>query len=91
MLVPIKDPERKKEVVAAWRKRAHTPAYMKWLYARRKINADLVAMYEVVLQALADDGYQFPKDALRHGDEMRREVGNRFNHETDEPYWKEEA
>lgn len=94
--MPSKDPVRRQQVMKAWRSRAHTPEYMKWLYARRKINATKVAIYESALRTITrDERSQMcshrneAEAALAAAAALEREVGNRFDHEKKRGYWEE--
>jgi hypothetical protein len=92
--MPIKDHERKLAVMKAWRSK-RTPAYNRWLYARRKLVYDqrdslraAVGMALAALRADSESGAEMIlADALKEIDLLAIGVGNRFDHERDEPYW----
>lgn len=80
--------------MAAWRDRTNTPAYMRWLVARRKLRIDAGAFLREAAEAAlaAENGYAATlilRAALDDLDERARTLGNRFDHERDEPYWDE--
>lgn len=92
--MPHRYPEDRRAAMADWRRRANTPAYMRWLGARRKLRIETGdALREAAEAALAaENGYaaalilQGALDVVRA---RERELGNRFDHERDEAFWEE--
>lgn len=94
--MPARDPEKRRKTMAAWRERAHTPAYLRWLGARRAFRMEAGdLMRKVAEEALAaENGYAATlilRAALDDLEERERAVGNRYDHELDEPFWDEGA
>ena len=89
MKMPYKDPKGQKK----WRQRNHTPAYNRWLYARRKVRFDnLQTLEEAIIEALRADSTQIMKETLTKAIEkahhQEHKVGNRFDHQKDKPYYQ---
>lgn len=83
----------RRQKVREWRKK-QTPAYMKWLHARRKLRLDKGVRYEQVLRDLArgasyEETRQTAIEELEWAWEKEREIGNRYDHEKDLAYWSE--
>lgn len=92
--MPFKDNEKRKNNLQEWRRRRYTRAYMRWLYQKRALPRDIEKIYENALRRIRTIGtHQGPAneaiEALEKAAQLRREVGNRFNHDTQTPYWKE--
>lgn len=81
--------ERKRELQAAWKARRYTPKYHRWLYARRKVRWEIADMLRLAVEeAVAADGdVVVLQRALAAADEWEREVGNRFDHDRQKPYY----
>lgn len=52
--MPIKDPERKREVTKAWRQRVMPQGYGRWLYQRRKLRFQDAEEFRTALEWIAD-------------------------------------
>jgi hypothetical protein len=93
--MPHKNPEKRRENARAWRKAKHTPNYMRWLGARRALHREIEEDHEAALLIIARtilsiEGAQvLAENALLGAQRKREQLGNRFDHEKDEPYWKE--
>ena len=51
--MPIKDPERKREVTKAWRQRVMPQGYGRWLYQRRKLRFQDAEEFRVALEEIS--------------------------------------
>jgi hypothetical protein len=87
--MPYKDPAKRAKAQAEWKKRSYTPAYMKWLYARRKLSVEKMTLYEEALEQVGGEEWAFAQNVLKKARTLERKVGNRFDHENDKPYYKE--
>lgn len=91
--MPYRDRERRNAVTRAWRQRVDTPAYNEWLYAKRKLHQEKAAMYEKTLRTISEmvtPEYMRAEaeEALLWADKREREVGNRFDHQANKPYYQ---
>jgi hypothetical protein len=92
--MPTKDPQRRKELQDDWRRRRSTPAYNRWLYDRRQLHAEVAAIHEQVLLLIArttaaNNAAALAEESLKVAQKRREEVGNRFDHQNQKPYYKE--
>jgi hypothetical protein len=93
--MPYKDPQKKLERMKEWRAKNDTPEYMKWLYARRKLHENTAAIHEQTLLLIArtmhtsDAAKKRAEQSLAEAEKMRREVGNRYDHQNNKPYYEE--
>jgi len=91
--MPNRDPVERYRTRKRWQEKHHTPAYNKWLYAKRKLKADKAAVYEALLSDIArEDVFDVAEAATRALDwasERERETGNKFDHEKQQPYYQE--
>ena len=91
--MPSPDPEKRAGHVAAFRAR-QTPAYFRWLHRRRKLRFEDAESFRRAIEEslVAENGVaamRILERALEDADARAREVGNRFNHTFDAPYWDE--
>lgn len=68
---------------------------MKWLHARRRLRFEKADRYEQVLRDLArgasyEEAKQAAIEQLEWAWEEERRIGNRYDHERDEPIWDQE-
>lgn len=93
--MPHKDPAKRRETLARWRA-GRTPAYNRWLYERRALRFEDAARFrEAIERAIGEPGVGGAKailvEALEKADERARDVGNRYDHEHDHPFWEDDA
>lgn len=92
--MPSKDPVKRKKTLDAWKKRSYTPAYMKWLYGRRMFPKKAADEFRDVLTTITKESTDkaiadLAAAALQWEHIQAAKLGNRFDHERDEPFWKE--
>lgn len=92
--MPHKDPAKRREALARWRA-GRTPAYNRWLYERRALRFEDAARFREAIERALDDGPAdaelFLRAALERADERARQVGNRYDHANDHPFWEDET
>lgn len=84
--------EVKRKRDAAWRGRTSTPAYMRWLHERRYFRMETGDFLrgEIRRAMAAENGYATNVilwDALDEVDRREEVIGNRFDHERQQPFW----
>lgn len=87
--MPHRDPAARKKKLKDWNE-SRTPAYHRWLYARRKLRFDKAEAYEKLLRVAADGNGLYESAARELLDEMdarERAIGNEFDHDLDHGVW----
>lgn len=92
--MPFRDPEDKVRAMRDWRRRTHTPAYMRWLNQRRSHRRWVGdVMQDAAERAIAAPNGYAAELVLRAAlDEVRareRALGNRYDHDLDRAYYDE--
>lgn len=90
--MPYKNKEEKISKMKEWRKRS-SKEYMKWLYDRRMLPKRQREVYVSALNRIARQGDATMKEiaygALEWAEDLDRQLGNRFDHQTKKGYWRE--
>jgi hypothetical protein len=92
--MPYKDPQKKRERMQEWRERHSTPEYNRWLYQRRKMWQDATFAMHETLATIAGSSQEpiaqrEATEVLAWFENFRREVGNRYDHQNNKPYYEE--
>lgn len=92
--MPSKDAKKRRETLARWRA-GRTPAYNRWLYERRALRfEDAMRFRDAIERALGKprpaDAQSILRAALEKADARAREVGNRYDHKNDHPFWEDD-
>lgn len=90
--MPSKDPAKRRATLARWRA-GRTPAYNRWLYERRALRFENEARFRDAIElALRQPGSAeaILTEALEQANARSRQVGNRYNHPNDHPFWEDE-
>lgn len=89
--MPSPDPKKRAAHLAAFKAR-QTPAYFRWLHARRKLRFEDAECFRRSIEnsLRAENGVaaaQLLEEALEEANERAEAVGNRYDHALDQPYW----
>ena len=90
--MPYADPEKRKQRQREYRAE-RSAEYMQWLYQRRALVRRQRDLHAAVLEEIASGVDKNPAGtaalALKKAGKWEREIGNRFNHSLNKPYFEQ--